>query len=89
VPVTTNVTTNTLTLYPTNFDNYRLIRNREAPATIDVLFLPSRVRPTGFGEIAVPPIAPAIANGIAAATGDRIRRMPFTRLGYDLGVARG
>jgi len=72
-----------------NFDDYRLIRNREAPASIDVMFVPSRVRPTGFGEIAVPPIAPAIANGIAAATGERLRRMPFTRLGYDLGVARG
>ena len=72
----------------TNFDNYRLIRNREAPAAIDVLFLPNRVRPTGFGEIAVPPIAPAVANAIAAATGDRIRRMPFAKGGYDLGVAR-
>jgi isoquinoline 1-oxidoreductase beta subunit len=72
----------------TNFDDYRLIRNREAPAAIDVTFIPSRLRPTGFGEIAVPPIAPAVANAIAAATGDRIRRMPFTKVGYDLGVSR-
>ena len=71
-----------------NFDTYRLIRNREAPAAIDVTFLPSQVRPTGFGEIAVPPIAPAVANAIAAATGERIRRMPFARLAYDLGVTR-
>jgi isoquinoline 1-oxidoreductase subunit beta len=69
----------------TNFNDYRLIRNREAPAAIDVVILPSAARPTGFGEIAIPPIAPAVANAIAALTGDRIRRMPFATLGYALG----
>lgn len=72
----------------TNFDNYRLIRNREAPAAIDMTFLPSRTRPTGFGEIAIPPIAPAVANAIAALTGERLRQMPFAKLGYDLGPSR-
>ena len=68
----------------TNFDSYRLIRNREAPAAIEVTFLPSGARPTGFGEIAIPPIAPAVANAIAALTGERLRRMPFVKGGYDL-----
>jgi isoquinoline 1-oxidoreductase beta subunit len=68
-----------------NFDTYRMIRNREAPTAIDVTFLASRARPTGFGEIAIPPIAPAVANAIAALTGERLRRMPFSKLGYDLG----
>jgi isoquinoline 1-oxidoreductase beta subunit len=72
----------------TNFDNYRMIRNREAPSAIDVTFVASRQRPSGFGEIAIPPIAPAVANAIASLTGERIRRMPFAKLGYDLGVAR-
>jgi isoquinoline 1-oxidoreductase beta subunit len=68
-----------------NFDRYRLIRHREAPRAIDVHVVPSTLRPTGFGEIAVPVIAPAVANAIAAATGQRLRRTPFLRDGYTLG----
>jgi isoquinoline 1-oxidoreductase beta subunit len=67
-----------------NFDRYRLIRHREAPAAIDVHIVPSTMRPTGFGEIAVPVIGPAVANAIAAATGQRLRRTPFMRDGYVL-----
>ena len=67
-----------------NFDRYRLIRNREAPAAIDIHVVPSTMRPTGFGEIAVPVVAPAVANAVAAITGERIRRTPFTRSGYTL-----
>jgi isoquinoline 1-oxidoreductase beta subunit len=67
-----------------NFDRYRLIRHREAPAAIDVHIVPSTMRPTGFGEIAVPVIGPAVANAIAAATGQRLRRTPFVRDGYAL-----
>jgi len=68
-----------------NFDRYRLIRHREAPRAIDVHIVPSMLRPTGFGEIAVPVIAPAVANAIAAATGQRLRTTPFVREGYTLG----
>jgi isoquinoline 1-oxidoreductase beta subunit len=68
-----------------NFDRYRLIRNREAPAAIDVHIVPSTMRPTGFGEIAVPVMAPAVANAIAAATGQRLRRTPFVHEGFSLG----
>jgi CO/xanthine dehydrogenase Mo-binding subunit len=71
-----------------NFDDYRMIRHREAPASIDVAFVASTTRPSGFGEIAVPPIAPAMANAIAALTGDRMRRMPFISLGYELAPSR-
>jgi isoquinoline 1-oxidoreductase subunit beta len=67
-----------------NFDRYRLIRNAEAPAEIDVQVLASLASPSGFGEIAIPPIAAAVANAVAALTGERIRRMPFTKLGYSL-----
>jgi isoquinoline 1-oxidoreductase beta subunit len=42
------------------------------------------MRPTGFGEIAVPVIGPAVANAIAAATAQRLRRTPFVRDGYVL-----
>jgi isoquinoline 1-oxidoreductase beta subunit len=68
-----------------NFDRYRLIRNREAPAAIDIHVVTSAMRPTGFGEIAVPVIGPAVANAIAAATGHRLRRTPFIRDGFVLG----
>jgi isoquinoline 1-oxidoreductase beta subunit len=66
-----------------NFDRYRLIRNSEAPP-IEVVIVPSRERPTGFGEIAIPVIAPAVANAIAAATGVRLRQLPFSREGFSL-----
>jgi isoquinoline 1-oxidoreductase beta subunit len=66
-----------------NFDRYRLIRNNEAPP-IEVVIVPSRERPTGFGEIVIPVIAPAVANAIAAATGIRIRELPFSRAGFSL-----
>jgi isoquinoline 1-oxidoreductase subunit beta len=67
-----------------NFGDYRLIRMREAPLAIEAHFIPSRLRPTGFGEPPLPPIAPAVANAIAALTGERIRIMPFSRVGYIL-----
>jgi isoquinoline 1-oxidoreductase beta subunit len=67
-----------------NFDDYRLIRNREAPREIEVIILPSTARPTGIGEIGIPPIAPAVANAIAAATGTRFRQMPFVKAGFTL-----
>lgn len=72
---------------PANFDSYRLIRNREAPASIEVVIVPRRARPTGMGEIAITPIAPAVANAIAALAGQRIRQTPFAREGYDLAPA--
>ena len=40
-------------------------------------FVPSTDAPTGLGEPGVPPIAPAIANAIAALTGKRLRKLPF------------
>jgi len=68
-----------------NFGDYRLIRMREAPLAIEAHFIHSRLRPTGFGEPPLPPIAPAVANAIAALTGERIRMMPFSKAGFVLG----
>lgn len=67
-----------------NFGDYRLIRMREAPPVIEAHFINSRLRPTGFGEPPLPPIAPAVANAIAALTGERIRMMPFIKAGFVL-----
>jgi isoquinoline 1-oxidoreductase beta subunit len=59
-----------------NFHDYRLLRLSEAPP-VEVHIVPSLVAPTGMGEIAVPPVAPAVANAIFAATGRRLRRLPL------------
>ena len=66
----------------TNFDNYRVARINEMPK-VEVYIVPSTAAPTGVGEPGTPPIAPAVANAVRAATGIRIRRLPF-----DLGTAR-
>jgi isoquinoline 1-oxidoreductase beta subunit len=59
-----------------NFGDYRLLRLSEAPA-VEVHIVDSQEEPTGFGEIALPPCAGAIANAIFAATGKRIRKLPI------------
>jgi isoquinoline 1-oxidoreductase beta subunit len=60
----------------TNFDGYDPLRISEAPP-IEVHLVQSDEDPGGMGEPAVPPIAPAVANAIFAATGQRLRRLPF------------
>jgi isoquinoline 1-oxidoreductase beta subunit len=64
----------------TNFDRYQPLRINEMPK-IDVYIVPSNEAPTGVGEPGVPPIAPAVANAIFAATGKRIRSLPLARHG--------
>ncbi|MGI9483988.1 MAG: molybdopterin cofactor-binding domain-containing protein [Hyphomicrobiales bacterium] len=60
-----------------NFDTFELIRmDKVPPITVEVLENQHEV--SGAGEPGVPPAAPALANAIFAATGKRLRRMPFS-----------
>lgn len=61
----------------TNFGPYNFVRMRNTPLDVVVGFVPSEENPTGLGEPGLPPIAPALANALFAATGKRFRRMPF------------
>jgi isoquinoline 1-oxidoreductase beta subunit len=60
-----------------NFHDYRVLRINEMPP-IEVHIVPSADKPTGVGEPGVPPIAPAVANALAAATGKRLRKLPLS-----------
>jgi isoquinoline 1-oxidoreductase beta subunit len=65
-----------------NFDTYPILRLPFAPGSVETHFVPSDFPPTGMGEPALPAMAPAVANAIFAATGERLRAMPFSRFGY-------
>ena len=60
-----------------NFDTYQPIRMNEAPK-VEGYFVPSTEPPTGIGEPALPPLAPAICNAIYVATKKRIRALPIS-----------
>jgi isoquinoline 1-oxidoreductase subunit beta len=59
-----------------NFDRHPVARMVDAPLT-EVHFIASHAQRGGLGEPGVPPIAPAIANAIFAATGKRLRSLPI------------
>ena len=59
-----------------NFHDYQVLRIDEMPA-VEVVLVPSGDSPGGAGEPALPPIAPAVANAVFAATGYRSRRLPI------------
>ncbi|MFZ5557848.1 MAG: molybdopterin cofactor-binding domain-containing protein [Pseudomonadota bacterium] len=60
----------------TNFHDYRVLTIAEMPK-VEVHLVPSTAPPGGVGEPGLPPVAPAVANAFFAASGKRIRRLPF------------
>jgi isoquinoline 1-oxidoreductase subunit beta len=63
-----------------NFNTYQVLRMKDAP-DIEVHLLPGEGEPRGgVGESGVPPLAPAVANAIFAATGKRMRRLPILKV---------
>lgn len=69
-----------------NFHDYPVLQLAQTPS-IAVRLLGDGP-PGGAGEEAVPPLAPAIANALFAATGTRHRTLPFTRSGMTLAAAQ-
>ena len=67
----------------TNFHQYQVLRINDMPRVIEVHIVPSTNPPSGVGEPGTPPIAPAVANAVRAATGIRLHTLPF-----DLAAAR-
>ncbi|SIS94297.1 isoquinoline 1-oxidoreductase, beta subunit [Roseivivax lentus] len=63
---------------PDNYYAHEGLRMRQAPK-IAVRGLENGTRVTGIGEPPVPPAAPALAGAIFAATGTRLREMPFNK----------
>ncbi|UYP30633.1 xanthine dehydrogenase family protein molybdopterin-binding subunit [Pseudomonas sp. Z8(2022)] len=59
-----------------NFHDFQVLRMNEMPK-VEVHILPSAENPSGVGEPGVPPLAPALANALFAATGVRLRKLPF------------
>ncbi|MEJ2087783.1 MAG: molybdopterin-dependent oxidoreductase [Gammaproteobacteria bacterium] len=59
-----------------NFHDYPILRMNEAPE-VEVIIVDSGTEPTGVGEPGLPPIAPAVANAVFRATGQRLRSLPL------------
>jgi len=59
-----------------NFHNYPVLRLNEMPK-VEVHIVPSTDKMGGVGEPGLPPIAPAVANAVFAATGKRLRQLPL------------
>jgi CO/xanthine dehydrogenase Mo-binding subunit len=73
------ITINNGSVQQSNFHDYPLLRINEIPP-IEVHLMASDNSPSGVGECAVAPVAPALANAIFAATEQRLRALPL-RLG--------
>jgi isoquinoline 1-oxidoreductase beta subunit len=62
-----------------NFHQYRMIRQKEAPKSIEVHFVKNEYDPTGLGEPLFPPVFAAVANALHKATGKRFYEQPFNK----------
>jgi isoquinoline 1-oxidoreductase beta subunit len=66
----------------TNFHQHPLLRLTQVPQDIEIHWNKTNNNPTGIGEPSMPPILPAIANAMFAATGKRVRALPLSKSGY-------
>jgi isoquinoline 1-oxidoreductase/isoquinoline 1-oxidoreductase beta subunit len=59
-----------------NFHDYKMLRINEAPE-VEVIIVDSDQPPSGVGEPGLPPVAPAVANAVYRATGERLTALPL------------
>jgi isoquinoline 1-oxidoreductase beta subunit len=62
-----------------NLSEYPMLRIPDVPRRLEIHYLMTDYPITGLGEPGLPPVAGAIGNAIFAATGKRVREMPFSR----------
>jgi isoquinoline 1-oxidoreductase beta subunit len=60
-----------------NFADFPVLRIAESPI-VEVYPIANEEKPGGIGEPGMPPIVPAVTNAIFAATGQRIRQLPYS-----------
>ena len=77
--IKSSITINEGQVEQSNFHNFPLLRMDETPK-IEIHLVTSAESPGGVGEPPVPPIAPAVANAVYAATGNRFRSLPIPSL---------
>ena len=69
-----------------NFDSYQMVKLADSPKIETYLALSGGTKWGGIGEPGTPPIAPALANAIFAATGRRVRELPISKTDFSRGV---
>jgi isoquinoline 1-oxidoreductase beta subunit len=62
-----------------NFNDFQVARMSDAPVQVNVHIVDSDAPPSGIGEPGTPPVIPALANAIFAATGKRVRELPLSK----------
>jgi isoquinoline 1-oxidoreductase subunit beta len=62
----------------TNYPSYRMLGLAQAPK-VQTYIVPSSLPPTGVGEPALPPVAPALANALFVLNGNRLRTLPLVQ----------